>query len=99
MPPYPAPVDDQDVQHAVDVDQLDQGPVADLADEVVDVEALDLLVGARELVVLGPHQPLQPGPLLLQVLGRLTLDPRLAQPAGRVAQRGQRLDRPARRPA
>ena len=59
---YPASVDDQDVQDPVDVDELDQGPVADLPDQVVDVEALGLLVGARELVVLGPHERVPAGP-------------------------------------
>ena len=82
-------MDHEHVQLAVDVDQLDQRPVADATHQVVDVEPLGLLALACQLVVLGPDLALKPGTLLLQVLGRLTLDTRLGQPSRRVAQSRQ----------
>ena len=39
-------MDDQHVEVTVDVHQLDQRAIADRGDQVVDVEALDLVMGA-----------------------------------------------------
>ena len=87
---YPAVVDDEHVQRPVDVDQLDQGPGPDLGHQAFDVQpGVGIGCSARPAVVLGPHRALQPGPLGLELLGRLALGTCLSQPPAVVAQRRQ----------